>query len=110
MIIAITLIAGVFIFSMYLSTKGLSSGKQILSTLDRSVEKERIRTQELRAQVELSNDSFIQEKIQHDELLQSKPGEIVLQLPVLVVPSPTPMPSPDTVTPWSEWKKVLFSD
>lgn len=108
MILLMTLVAGIFMVSLYISSKDGKSGAQIVQILEESVERQKKRVEALEQQAQLANDPFIQEKIQRDELLLQKPGEIVLQLPPITVPSPTPEPTPKQMTPWEEWKLVLF--
>jgi hypothetical protein len=60
------------------------------------------------SQAALAQDPVSKERIIRDQLLMQKPGEVVVQLPDLEVPSPEPSPSAVPITPWEEWKKLLF--
>lgn len=103
-----TLVALVFSVSMYLSAKSQSDGKEVIAALEESVARQQMRVSELEEQAALAQDPFVQEKIQRDERLQQKPGEILLQLPPITVPSPTPQPTPVQLTPWQEWRALLW--
>ncbi|MBP7875734.1 hypothetical protein KA012_01935 [Candidatus Woesebacteria bacterium] len=107
-ILLITIVAGIFMFSLSISSKNKVGGAKTLVTLDESVARQQQRVQELEEQVRISSDPFIQERIQRDERLQQKPGEIVLQLPAVPMPSPTPKPEVIQLSPWQEWREVLF--
>lgn len=109
MAVLITIIAGIFMFSLYLSGAQQQSGTKTLSSLEESVARQQQRVETLEQQAALSKDPFVQEKIQRDERLLQQPGEIILQLPPLTVPSPTPEPAPTPSTPWQEWKRLLLS-
>lgn len=108
MVVLLTIVAGIFMFSLYVSAKDTRNGTETLQQLEESLQRQQARVQELEAQAILSSDPFVQEKIQRDERLQQKPGEIVLQLPSMTVPSPTPEPTPVPTTPWQEWRQLLF--
>jgi type II secretory pathway pseudopilin PulG len=108
-IVIITVVAGIFMFSLYVSSNRGRSGEETLSSLEQSVTNQQERVRTLEEQAQLSKDPFVQEKIQRDERLLQKPGEIVLQLPPLTVASPTPEPKPTPDTPWQEWKQLLFA-
>jgi len=107
-LVLITITAGIFMFSLYVSAKTSSGGNETLHSLEESVEHQQARVHSLEQQVALSSDPFIQEKIQRDERLQQKPGEIVLQLPPINVPSPNPEPAVRPLSPWEEWQMLLF--
>lgn len=108
-IVLITIVAGIFMFSLYVSSGRRQSGGETLQSLEDSVERQQQRVQSLEEQAQLSRDPFVQEKIQRDERLLQKPEDIVLQLPPLTVPSPTPEPTAVPSPPWQEWKQLLFS-
>ncbi len=108
-IIVTTIISGIFMFSLYISTKSSLNGSDTLAKLQESVLRQQERVNALEQQTTLFSDPFIQEKIQRDERLQQKPGEVILQLPSITVPNPTPETTPKVLTPWEEWKKVLFN-
>lgn len=107
-ILLVTIIAGTFLFSLYVSARGGNAGAKTLASLDQTIALQQQRVTSLEQQVALSSDPFVQEKIQRDERLQQQPGEIVLQLPPIILPTPVPESTAPSITPWDEWKELLF--
>lgn len=107
-IIVLSVIALSSVISFFVSARSSRTGTETLDALDMSLARQQERVEALELQAELSNDPFIQEKIQRDERLLQRPGEVVLQLPVVtslpVIPEPTPAPIPV----WQEWKNLLL--
>lgn len=106
--ILLSAVAFVFMFSLYIATKaGLGDGDP-LTILQQSVQRQQARVDELEQQVILTQDPFVQERIQRDERLLQQPGEIVLQVPPLEIAPSTPAPTPTPLTPWQEWRALLW--
>ena len=107
-LVIITCIAGVTMFSLYVSAQDGSTATTALTAINATVERQEQRVAQLEEQVRLANDPFIQEKIRRDERLQQLPGEVVLQLPPIIVPTPQTAPTTTPLTPWEEWQRLLF--
>lgn len=60
-----------------------------------------------RAELELAGTKLYQEKMIRDELLLQKEGEIVLQIGEMAETEPE-IEQEEKMTPWQEWKAVLF--
>ncbi len=106
-IIVLTIIAGVLFFSMKKSTNRYQSTSNTIEVLEKNNQKNAVKLEELKQELEFSNSNFAKEKIIRDELLMQKPGEYVLQIPASL-PEPAAAPPSPTPTPWEAWMKILF--
>lgn len=108
-IIVLSVIALSSVISFFVSSRGSRTSAETLEALDTSVARQQERVSELELQAKLSNDPFIQEKIQRDERLLQREGEIVLQLPVVTAIPTIPEPTPTPLTIWQEWKQLFLN-
>ncbi len=96
----------------YTSLSNAASRREVAAAnvqlLRESVDAQKLEVSELRTDLEIANHPFTKEKMLRDELLLQKEGEIVFKLPDIPEVSPSPTPTPTPVTPWVEWKEVLF--
>jgi hypothetical protein len=82
------------------------SSSEYLEKVDSEVQLLEAEVADLRVQSTASQSSLTKERVIRDELLLSKPGEVVIQLESL--PSPVAQPSQaERATPWQEWRELL---
>ena len=106
--LSLTLVTLVAVISLRQTAQKTQISSEETKVLDQEVQKIASEISELKAQVELAEHPFTQERILRNELLMQKPGEYVVQIPeVSVPPRPQPTPTP-TLSPWQAWQQVLL--
>lgn len=107
-ILLICLLAVVFYVSLDQSARKADVSTKNVELLEQEISQMASEVSQLEAAVEEAEQEFAQEKIIRNELRKQKEGEVVFQVPDLVVPELPPDPTPEPKTPWQEWREVLW--
>ena len=98
------------IISLRESSKSASVSKASLKQLEEKVELAKKEVEQAQKILEQGQDPLALEKIQRNELLQKKEGEIVLQIPELEkLSNQENQPKLKENGPLEEWQKLLFN-
>jgi cell division protein FtsB len=97
-----TIAVGLFVWSQLKTLQKTQTSTENLGVLEQEINKISSQVSELQTATDSASVDFKQEKIARDELLLSKPGETLLQLPILeaknnenayIDPTPAPIES-----------------
>lgn len=106
-VIGLTLLCILAIFSLQNSKKQAEISKQSIEQLEESVEQLEIESQQ-QAQIATAGQSEIAiEKMKRNELLLQKEGEIILQVPEKEALQINKTDAEVKGGPWEEWKRLL---
>jgi cell division protein FtsB len=106
-IIFVSIVATWSYISLIKTEQGMRRSTESVATLDQEVSKIAREVQNLEAEVENATSSATQETIIRDELLMKKPGEYVIQLPIIETNEQPNQDSSETY-PWQEWQNLLL--
>ncbi len=105
-----TIIAGVICVSLYINGRRIQQSAQSVDKLETEVSTLETKVNQTELSALAATSSAAKEKIFRNELLLQKPGEYVVQLPDLPLPTPTPVAQPVILRPWQQWWKLVFSE
>lgn len=106
-ILVITIFAILVIASQFRTAQRSGESAESITTLEKEIETQQQKVQELERLVNESQSDYSKEKILRDELLYKKPGEIIVQMPKPPVVE-EPAVTIETSSPISEWLKLFF--
>ncbi len=95
--------------SLYFNQREIRQSTHQLSKLEREVSIMADEVTELERETQVATSTAAKEKIFRNELLMQKPGEYIVQVPDLPIPSPMPKVIVKPLKPWQQWKKLLFN-
>jgi hypothetical protein len=94
--------------SLFLNSREIRQSQSHISFLEKNVEQEEQKTKLLEEKLAQAKSPEQKEAAIRNQLLMQKPGEYIVQIPDMTVPSPTPSVAPQPLSPWQQWKKLLF--
>ncbi len=107
-IIFITLICIIFLFSLRTTIHDIRSSTETIEVLDQENKQLASEIFELEDKVSYAQSEFAKEKMARNEMLLQRPGEHIVQLPRLENHQPQEKTN-TTLSPWEEWKQLLFT-
>ena len=106
-VLVITLILGLFWWSLYRTILSFGSSQHYLAELHEEVNHQASQVEKLKQQLQEAQDPLTKEKIARNELLQQKPGEYVIKIDEDATPAIN-QPQEEIKTPWQQWRELLF--
>jgi cell division protein FtsB len=104
-----TLVVALFVWSQLKTLQKTQTSTENLGVLEQEINKISSQVSELQLATDSASVDFKQEKIARDELLLNKPGETLLQLPILETKSDSAPQVKTTPSPISSWVSLFFS-
>jgi cell division protein FtsB len=106
-ILVIFVLAVGFWISLWANSREIRQSLGIVSQLEGQIDTAEHVNQILKERLEQSKSAEAQEVMIRNELVMQKPGEYVVQLPDLPLPSPTVITPPSHPSPWQQWRQLL---
>jgi hypothetical protein len=106
--VIITIIVGIICTSLYMNAYRIQQSEHSVTKLEVEVASAEAKLAIIESTAQMSTSSTAKERLIREQLLLQRPGEFIVQLPDLPVPSPTPVTPPAAVRPWQQWKELLF--
>lgn len=106
--LGVTVVAGLFMGSLYSTWQRSLQTTQRLEELDRQLERSNAEVMQLQTQLQATSQAQTKDKLIRNTLLMQKPGEYVVQVPLPNTPDETSNSITTTMTPWEEWQKLVL--
>ena len=103
----ISIITLVFWISLYQTGQEIRNSTKDSGVLQQEIDQIASEVSLLEVKIDQAGQSQFKEKIARDELLMQLPGERVIKLPDVELPSPTSAIQPE-LTPWQKWQALLL--
>ncbi len=94
--------------SLHRSVSSIDQSDSALEEAQRKTNEQKVKLSIIQEKLEQARKPISKERTVRNELLYQKPGEYVMQIPDVVVSSPSPIPVAATPTPWEAWQSVLI--
>src|SRR5688572_17112546 len=91
-VFVLTIISGIICVSLYMNGRRIQQSAQSVDKLEADVASLEAKVNLVESSALEATSSAAKERIFRDELLLQKPGEYIVQLPDLPLPTPTPPP------------------
>ena len=104
----VTILAITLWVSLTLNTNEIQNSNQNIQQMRESVQQLNHQVDELESANEQASASGTRENIIRNQLLMSKPGEYIVQLPELAIATPSAIMVPKKTTSWEEWQKLIL--
>lgn len=103
-----TVIAGVICVSLYMNGRRIQQSAATVQKMEQEVASIEAKVNLVESSALEATSAAAKERIFRNELLLQRPHEYIVQVPDQPLPSPDASPTATSLTPWQEWKKLLF--